>query len=803
MTKNFNPLVSIIIPIYNGSNYMREAIDSAIAQTYKNIEIIVVNDGSTDNTEEIAKSYGDKIKYYKKENGGVASALNLAIKKSKGEYISWLSHDDVYYSYKIKKQIEELSKLKKEEQKNTILWSNYSLINEKTEITSVQTFQKIHNEEKLNYPVYPIVKGLLHGCTLLIPKKCFEEIGYFDESLKTTQDYDLWFKMFPKYKLIFNENLFVKSRVHIDQNSQIAKVEHEQELEKLWMQLVCEITNEEKKIISGDVFSFLCESYEYVKKNKRSSVVERCLYNKIIKIVQSNSFERTVIIANLATYPARESALKIVVKSIIDQVDVLNIYLNEYNEIPDFLKHPKINCILGKDAKGNLKDNGKFYFINKVPQDSYYFTIDDDIIYPENYVLKMIEKINKYNQNVVVGVHGIVFNENCRSFVEDRDTFDYRKYLLYDKQVSTLGTGTIAFYKKCVEKIALNDFLQTGMADLFFAKYCKLKEIPLIAIERREKWLQDYEIEDVDTLWNKAENNDNIQTDFILTAKLWDIKKILKEMDGNFSVIVSCYNLGELLSKAIDSVFSQTLDNIEIIVVDDASLDEKTKKVLNEIEQDVQVVRLKENGGVSVARNIGVKKAKSEYILCLDADDTIEPTYLEKAKNVFDADESVGIVSCGLQSFGGSNKKFINKDKISIKNALVNSPVHTASCFRKEAHNQCGGYDVQLRGYEDWDHWLGIMKNNWKVRVIPEYLFNYYVRSDSKVNTSNKNAFELVSKIIKNHEELYQKDFEYVIAKKHEDLAKEVNKNRMCTDKINFMGNAVKLKKKFFPKKWM
>lgn len=66
MQGNFNPLVSIVIPVYNGSNYMREAIDSALAQTYPHIEVIVVNDGSTDNTDEIAKSYGDKIRYLKK-----------------------------------------------------------------------------------------------------------------------------------------------------------------------------------------------------------------------------------------------------------------------------------------------------------------------------------------------------------------------------------------------------------------------------------------------------------------------------------------------------------------------------------------------------------------------------------------------------------------------------------------------------------------------------------------------------------------------------------------------------------------
>ncbi len=107
------PLVSIIIPVYNGSNYMCEAIDSALAQTYANIEVIVVNDGSVDNgaTEKIAKSYGEKIRYYQKPNGGVSSALNLGIANMRGEYFSWLSHDDVYMPDKIEKEIAALSRL--------------------------------------------------------------------------------------------------------------------------------------------------------------------------------------------------------------------------------------------------------------------------------------------------------------------------------------------------------------------------------------------------------------------------------------------------------------------------------------------------------------------------------------------------------------------------------------------------------------------------------------------------------------------------------------------------------------------
>src|SRR5262245_7173783 len=101
------PLVSIVIPVYNGSPYLREAINSALAQTYPNLEVIVVNDGSTDDgeTARIACSYGKRIRYFAQDNGGVASALNRGLEKMQGEFFSWLSHDDMYTPDKIEKQV--------------------------------------------------------------------------------------------------------------------------------------------------------------------------------------------------------------------------------------------------------------------------------------------------------------------------------------------------------------------------------------------------------------------------------------------------------------------------------------------------------------------------------------------------------------------------------------------------------------------------------------------------------------------------------------------------------------------------
>lgn len=235
MANRFNPLVSVVIPVYNGENYVREAIDSVLSQTYKNIEIIVVNDGSKDNTDTILKSYGTKIRYYKKENGGVGSALNLAIKKAKGEYISWLSHDDLYKNDKISIQIDYLGNT--ESNKRLIVFSNFKqidLINNKSSIGKILNLDQF-TCNNFEASLSMLFTSNLHGCTLLIPKSAFEEVDYFDEKKRTTQDYHLWFKFLKHgYKFCYIPKPLVISRVHKLQDTLVKKNIHENELIELY-----------------------------------------------------------------------------------------------------------------------------------------------------------------------------------------------------------------------------------------------------------------------------------------------------------------------------------------------------------------------------------------------------------------------------------------------------------------------------------------------------------------------------------------------------------------------------------------
>ncbi|MBR3624515.1 MAG: glycosyltransferase family 2 protein, partial [Selenomonadaceae bacterium] len=145
------PIVSVVIPVYNGSNFLKYAIESALSQTYRKCEIIVINDGSDDQgiTKKIAKSYGVKIKYAEQENRGTAAALNHGLRLMNGEYFVWLSHDDTLMPYKVEAQLEAIRKSGNED---TIAQGNYSFINEATGGFVSTRFHE-------HYPIEPIHNG--------------------------------------------------------------------------------------------------------------------------------------------------------------------------------------------------------------------------------------------------------------------------------------------------------------------------------------------------------------------------------------------------------------------------------------------------------------------------------------------------------------------------------------------------------------------------------------------------------------------------------------------------------------------
>ena len=227
MGVEYSPKVSIIIPVYNGSNYLRNAIDCALEQTYDNLEVIVVNDGSKDDgaTERIALSYGDKIRYFSKENGGVSSALNYGISRMRGEYFSWLSHDDAYTPNKITDAIQTLISTGSMDQ-NTIAYTSGFYIDKdgkRVKPFSIHFVQgKVYSGKEM--AEYSCEYGTLNGCCMLIPKNVFNVCGGFNEHLRYSQDSLMWMQMFLKgVSFVFDGKNNVMYRLHPAQVSQTRK----------------------------------------------------------------------------------------------------------------------------------------------------------------------------------------------------------------------------------------------------------------------------------------------------------------------------------------------------------------------------------------------------------------------------------------------------------------------------------------------------------------------------------------------------------------------------------------------------
>ncbi|MBM7603169.1 glycosyltransferase involved in cell wall biosynthesis [Metabacillus crassostreae] len=233
--------VSIIIPFYNCS-YVDQAIQSALNQSYPNIEVIVVSDGSTKFIEKITPFLGS-VRFIEKENGGTASALNLGIQNATGDYFSWLSSDDLYYEGKISKQLNFMKKTN-----GFFSYTNYSLIDNNSQIIHKEA--GVFFKKKIEFLQNFIIGNNINGCTVMMKKELFSTLGLFNEKLKFTQDYDFWLRAIQHYEFLYLDEPLVKYRVHDDMGTKNNTEEINNEIKSLnqkYEQSLIKLINLERK----------------------------------------------------------------------------------------------------------------------------------------------------------------------------------------------------------------------------------------------------------------------------------------------------------------------------------------------------------------------------------------------------------------------------------------------------------------------------------------------------------------------------------------------------------------------------
>jgi glycosyltransferase involved in cell wall biosynthesis len=191
------------------------------------------------------------------------------------------------------------------------------------------------------------------------------------------------------------------------------------------------------------------------------------------------------------------------------------------------------------------------------------------------------------------------------------------------------------------------------------------------------------------------------------------------------SVLVPCFNQGAFLDEAVDSVIAQTFDDYEIVVVDDGSTDDDTRRKLETYHRPKTRVLRTRNRGLPAARNAAAAAATGSVFCALDADDRLEPSWFEKGLAVLDADRSIAFVSHWLETFGDEQWTW-RPERCDLQAMLARNAVNGAALVRREAFEAVGGYDERMRdGCEDWDFWLRLIERGFKGTIVPEVLFHY------------------------------------------------------------------------------
>lgn len=559
-----NPKVSIIIPVYNGKDYMKEAIDSALSQTYKNIEILVINDGSTDDgaTKRIAESYGNKIRYFEKENGGVSTALNLAIKNMTGDYFSWLSHDDRYYKNKIESQIEYLKKY----DENTIIYTDYDLMDENSNVFAKSI--KDH-EELTKKPEYALLRGAINGITLLIPRKAFEDCGNFREDLRCTQDYELWKRMMKKYKFVHQPEILGTTRLHKNQTGNTSPYVLK-ENNDLWMNIIEDISDEDKTRLDNSIYLYYYNMREFIKTTNFDKILD-FLDNKVNNLEkQIKKDAKKVLVSVVIPYYNNKLEIQRAINSVLKQthklieIIIVDDGSNERLEQSE-IKNKSIKLYRFEKNKG--VSAARNYGIEKAKGDYIAFLDADDEFMPqkiENQLIYMLKTNTKFSYTSYMRCNYNEVKINC----------DCENINIKNKCISNcdIATPTVMLEKRLLEKynIKYKEKIHYGEDVIFYLEIFKYTN-PIILNEYLTKVYVDI---------NSAFNNKMKQiegTKNILTY-------LLNDEDYNMQIVeISklCYEFYKMLNFHDDD--NQKNSNEKLQQVNGTLLIEqsKLKKYLN------------------------------------------------------------------------------------------------------------------------------------------------------------------------------------------------------------------------------
>ena len=654
-------VVTVIMTVYNDAATLDVAIDSILDQSYRNIELIIVDDGSTDGSLDVARrkmSHDHRIRLLRTPtNSGTYVAKNLGLVYATGDFVTFQDADDVSLGHRIELQVADL----------------YS---DPTATANLMRYQRLSDATGLvlwiggrkDRPCFPTL--------MLRTQQMLDTVGFFD-SVRVGGDSELVARLTaatgrkPRtLPVIGYLARHVQGSLTTSGAGEIklspdgvadlppARVAH-WDAARQW----------HREIADGAASPYV----PFPLRERPFAAPARIMPG-------SWADPGEAVTASIATIPERTELLPQVVGSLLPQVDRLQVYLNNFDEIPAVLDHPKITVVRSQDF-GDLKDNGKFFGVEQIP-DGYHFTVDDDIVYPPDYVQKSILKIEQYERRVAVGVHGVNLADPLVRYMKGRQVEHFKSELSHDQLVQLLGTGTLAYHTSTLRP-SFDEFRTTGVADLWLAIQARRHGVGLLAQARPTGWLQPID-HDGDTIFYRAQREDERETAIAVEHGPWNTeamgdiwrplaRDIIKRQPApalstmgynvhqlaalagrepiHFTLIVPGWNCADHVQACWESIERQRPGHYtrEVYFIDDASTDDTWDALTRlRVNDDIHLVRHEENRGPAYARYAVLRQITDPNRVCvlLDLDDELTRETLWRLAEVYLSDQRVWM-TCG------------------------------------------------------------------------------------------------------------------------------------------------------------
>jgi len=701
------PLFSIYIPAYNVEPYIEECIDSALAQSYKDFEIVVVDDGSTDFTlKKVKEKYecNKKVRIYSKENGGIGSASNFAITQCVGEYIVQLDSDDKLFQDALEKLANYFSKNPSVE----CVYTKHKLIDDQGILIgdgwSPSEFDRYENLVGMSVPHLRAYRRSL-----------FHKTVGFDETLLNAVDYDFFLKLSEHANIHFLDDFLYFYRVHKTQTSSAYKVEQQKNhevavnrhLERLGLcdfyaksinpfepqrnflfkkgsdfeALMLDKVFEQPKIegfelpepkAPGNDYSLMQSFVKEYYKNNPNDYTEKI---SIVVPVYNRAERLSRCLAGIyhQTYP--KNLIEVVVVDDGSSDDVLKV-IDKYNRLLDLKYIKQHDDGYRLSAARNLGIRSASHRNISI--------IDCDLIPLPIFIESFMQYLHHFDNVVLLGhqrfvdptgISGDDILKNVESLKKFKDiksenstmedtpdgiTRDWR-YKLYEETnylkndeypYRAFSSGHVAYRKKVIEDAGYYD-------EDFNVWGCEDNEAGYRIYQKGYYFIPVLEAVDLHQEPPSGKNETNREADRLISRELLQSK--LPAMRGWFgnpyeykvgdiplvSVCIPVHNTGHFAKLAVDSALKQTMQDFEVLIYDDASNDGTLEMLKSEYGKNpkVRIIEGKSHKNVTFARNLLIDSAKGEFVGFLDSDDLLKPECLKSCISAFRGSADVGLIS--------------------------------------------------------------------------------------------------------------------------------------------------------------